>query len=210
MTERLLDSVKAKYGAVAESSLSSDDAGVKAVAEAFGYSAEELTSIPAEANMGLSCGNPTATAHLRAGEVVVDLGSGGGSPAIPLKIARPTLKLTMIESKERKSAFLREAIRVLGLAGATVRTERFEAVAGSAEHQGSADFVTVRAVRADQDLFEMVGKILKEGGQLLLFREAHSPTADPGGFKRVKTVPLIDIPPSFLCIYSRVFHVEQP
>jgi arsenite methyltransferase len=74
----VLDSVKAKYGAVAESTLSSRDAGVKAVAEAFGYSAEELTSIPAEANMGLSCGNPTATANLRPGEVVVDLGSGGG------------------------------------------------------------------------------------------------------------------------------------
>src|ERR1700686_3792428 len=78
MSEQLLDSVKSKYGAVAESSLSSDHAGVKAVAEAFGYSAEELTSIPAEANMGLSCGNPTATAHLKPGEVVVDLGSGGG------------------------------------------------------------------------------------------------------------------------------------
>jgi arsenite methyltransferase len=72
------DSVKAKYGAVATSTLSSDHAGVKAVAEAFGYTAEELTSIPAEANMGLSCGNPTATAHLKPGEVVVDLGSGGG------------------------------------------------------------------------------------------------------------------------------------
>jgi arsenite methyltransferase len=78
MSEHLLDSVMTKYGAVAESTLSNDDAGVQAVAEAFGYSAEELTSIPAGANMGLSCGNPTATAHLRMGEVVVDLGSGGG------------------------------------------------------------------------------------------------------------------------------------
>ncbi|MBT9329679.1 arsenite methyltransferase [Paracidobacterium acidisoli] len=74
----ILDSVRSKYGAVAESTLSGNDAGVKAVAEAFGYSADELTSIPAEANMGLSCGNPTVTAHLRPGEVVVDLGSGGG------------------------------------------------------------------------------------------------------------------------------------
>src|SRR5579862_7480134 len=78
LSEQLLDSVKSKYGAVAESSLSSEHAGVKAVAEAFGYSAEELASIPADANMGLSCGNPIATAHLKAGEVVVDLGSGGG------------------------------------------------------------------------------------------------------------------------------------
>jgi len=78
MSKQLLESVKAKYGAVAESSLSNEHSGVRAVAEAFGYSAEELTSIPAEANMGLSCGNPTATAHLKAGEVVVDLGSGGG------------------------------------------------------------------------------------------------------------------------------------
>jgi arsenite methyltransferase len=76
--ENLLESVRSKYGAVAESSLSSEHAGVAAVAEAFGYSAAELQSIPAGANMGLSCGNPTATAHLKPGEVVVDLGSGGG------------------------------------------------------------------------------------------------------------------------------------
>src|SRR6202161_1498967 len=78
MSEQLLDSVKSKYGAVAESTLSNDHAGVKAVAEAFGYTAEELTSIPAGANTGSSGSNPTATAHWKAGEVVVDLGSGGG------------------------------------------------------------------------------------------------------------------------------------
>ena len=78
MPNQILDSVRAKYAAVAESDLSTEHAGVKAVAEAFGYSTEELTSIPSEANMGLSCGNPTATASLKPGEVVVDLGSGGG------------------------------------------------------------------------------------------------------------------------------------
>lgn len=70
--------VKEKYGATARSGLSSDHTGVRAVAEAFGYTPEELASIPAEANMGLSCGNPIALANLRPGEVVVDLGSGGG------------------------------------------------------------------------------------------------------------------------------------
>jgi SAM-dependent methyltransferase len=74
----VVDQVREKYAAVAASTLSSDHAGVHAVAEAFGYSPKELASIPAEANMGLSCGNPTATAHLKPGEVVVDLGCGGG------------------------------------------------------------------------------------------------------------------------------------
>src|SRR5215207_10172753 len=78
MSKPIQEVVREKYGAIAASGLSNDTAGVRAVAEAFGYTPEELASIPAEANMGLSCGNPTATANLRPGEVVVDLGSGGG------------------------------------------------------------------------------------------------------------------------------------
>src|SRR5450432_620689 len=78
MSDSITNIVREKYGEVARSALSTDDAGVRAIAEAFGYSAEELLSIPADANMGLSCGNPTATASLKPGEVVVDLGSGGG------------------------------------------------------------------------------------------------------------------------------------
>ncbi|EGR52508.1 uncharacterized protein TRIREDRAFT_53428 [Trichoderma reesei QM6a] len=58
-------------------------AGVEAqyassVAKAFGYSLEELSDIPQDANLGLSCGNPLATATLREGETVIDLGSGAG------------------------------------------------------------------------------------------------------------------------------------
>jgi arsenite methyltransferase len=76
--ETLTEQVQSRYAAVAASDLSGEHAGVRAVAQAFGYSPEELSAIPAEANMGLSCGNPTAFASLRAGETVVDLGCGGG------------------------------------------------------------------------------------------------------------------------------------
>jgi arsenite methyltransferase len=75
MSQKIEEAVKNKYGAVAVSNLSSEHDGVKAVAEAFGYTADELASIP---NMGLSCGNPTATANLKPGQTIVDLGSGGG------------------------------------------------------------------------------------------------------------------------------------
>lgn len=72
------DVVRSRYAEVAKSGLSGEHGGVRAVAEAFGYTPAELSMVPAGANMGLSCGNPTAVANLREGETVVDLGSGGG------------------------------------------------------------------------------------------------------------------------------------
>ena len=67
-----------RYAEIARKGFSSRDESMRRIAVAFGYSDDELASIPAEANMGLSCGNPTAMASLREGETVVDLGSGGG------------------------------------------------------------------------------------------------------------------------------------
>ncbi len=78
MSEETREAVRKGYGAVAQAGLSSTQGGIKSIANAFGYSDEELASIPAEANMGLSCGNPVAMASIKEGETVVDLGAGGG------------------------------------------------------------------------------------------------------------------------------------
>ncbi|MGO8751657.1 MAG: arsenite methyltransferase [Thermoguttaceae bacterium] len=78
MSDTIRKAVQSRYGSIAKSGLSTGHSGVRAVAEAFGYTPEQLASIPAEANMGLSCGNPTAFASLKPGETVVDLGCGGG------------------------------------------------------------------------------------------------------------------------------------
>ena len=67
-----------------------------------------------------------AARHVPEGASVIDIGSGGGSPAIPLKLAAPRIKLWMVESKTRKSAFLREAIRQLDLRECFVETRRYE------------------------------------------------------------------------------------
>lgn len=76
MSKDIRSLVSERYGAVARGHTAGD--GARRIARAFGYSEDDLASIPEEANMGLSCGNPTAMAGLRPGEVVVDLGCGGG------------------------------------------------------------------------------------------------------------------------------------
>lgn len=73
-----IHNVKEQYATVARGHLSNDSAAVRAIATSFGYSEQELAQLPSEANMGLSCGNPLALASIREGEVVVDLGCGGG------------------------------------------------------------------------------------------------------------------------------------
>jgi 16S rRNA (guanine527-N7)-methyltransferase len=99
--------------------------------------------------------------------VWVDLGSGGGSPAVPLKVVRPALALTMVESRSRKVAFLGEVVRRLGLEKAVALAERFETLDSATA--GTADLITVRAVRVDSELLAIAGALLKPGGRLMIF-----------------------------------------
>ena len=102
-----------------------------------------------------------------------DLGSGGGSPAVPLKVMRPAARLTMVESRSRKAAFLREVLRNTGFAEtARVENARLEEVARS--HPAVADFVTVRAVRVDGALLDTIRTLLKPAGCLVLFESVET------------------------------------
>ncbi len=79
MSERkIIDEVRDQYAGVAKGTLTNESTAVRSIASAFGYTEAELNQLPAEANMGLSCGNPLALAGIHEGEVVVDLGCGGG------------------------------------------------------------------------------------------------------------------------------------
>ena len=137
---------------------------------------------------------------------MVDVGSGGGSPALPIKISAPWLRVTMVEVKTRKSVFLREAIRQLQLEGTDVETTRVERLAGRAEFVGAVDVVTVRAVRLDDELWGTLMKVLRPGGRVLWF--GAPPAAElrdrlPVGFAVVVRRTLIPEAPDDLAILEK-------
>jgi 16S rRNA (guanine527-N7)-methyltransferase len=135
-----------------------------------------------------------AARHISASAAsVMDAGSGGGSPAIPLKLAAPRLNLRMVESKTRKAVFLREAVRTLGLSGAAVETARFEELLLRPELHEALDLVTVRAVRIEPRVLMTLQAFLRPGGHLLLFRSSGSDAAEgaPPPLAWEATFPLV-------------------
>ena len=107
-----------------------------------------------------------------------DLGSGGGSPAIPMKIVRPQARLTMVESRGRKAAFLREASRALGLAEVVVEGGRIEEWV-KLPSCGAFDCVTVRALAVDQEMAMAIAAHMTPDARLLYFGGAERPAIGP-------------------------------
>lgn len=108
---------------------------------------------------------------------LIDIGSGGGSPAIPLKLALPHLRLTMVEAKTRKAAFLREAVRQLGLTSTGVETARAEELLTRADLHEAFAVLSVRAVRVEARVLNTLQAFVQPGGQILLFRGPSGPDA---------------------------------
>jgi 16S rRNA (guanine527-N7)-methyltransferase len=103
------------------------------------------------------------------GVALLDIGSGGGSPAVPMKIAAPGVSLRMVESKTRKAAFLREVVRSLSVDSTFVDAVRFEELLARPALHDAFDVVTMRAVRIDRKILAQVQSFVRPGGSLFLF-----------------------------------------
>lgn len=100
-------------------------------------------------------------------ESLLDIGSGAGFPGLPLKLWHPDLQLTLVESVGKKAAFLEHLIRMLGLVGVTVLSERIEQIGHMPEHRDHYTIVTARAVAELRVLAEYGLPLLRMGGRLL-------------------------------------------
>jgi len=143
-----------------------------------------------------------SAARLLAGEVpqvAFDLGSGAGFPGVPLAIYAPDVRVTLIESQNKKATFLKEAVRTLGLKNVAVHAGRAEDLAGKSR----ANLVTMRAVEKFADSATLAANLLQPEGRLALLIGAAQaedarrllpglqwadPLAIPGGTTRVLLV----------------------
>lgn len=151
---------------------------------------------------------PLVAARHVSGETrrAIDIGSGGGSPAIPLMLALPGIRLLMVESKTRKSVFLREAVRALGLTRSEVVTARFEELLADPRLHEAHDLLTIRAVRLEPRVLMGLQAFVRPRGELLLFRSVGGlggPTTLIPPLRWRATYPLIEAHGSQLIVLEK-------
>lgn len=99
------------------------------------------------------------------GDRMVDVGSGAGFPGLPLKILYPEIRLTLIESNRKKSAFIQDVVEQLGLNQVDVVPRRVEQVGQDPDYRESFDWATARAVAKLPVLMEYLLPLLRVGGK---------------------------------------------
>lgn len=98
---------------------------------------------------------------------LIDVGSGAGIPGIPLKILEPSLRLTLVEAKQRKAEFLIALLPELGISDVTVLTRRSEEVAHDPRHREQYDFAVAKALAPLRTLAELTLPFVRMGGLVL-------------------------------------------
>ncbi|NWF82088.1 MAG: 16S rRNA (guanine(527)-N(7))-methyltransferase RsmG [Chloroflexi bacterium] len=145
---------------------------------------------------------------------LVDIGTGAGFPGVPLKILRPPLALTLVDSVGKKTAFLRHLVAVLGLDQVRVITGRAEELGRDPREREQYDVVTARAVADLRVLAEYALPLLRVGGVLLAPKGAEAATEAAaarracallgGALEQVAPVELPGIEPRTLVVVRKV------
>ena len=145
-----------------------------------------------------------------AGKSVIDIGTGAGFPGIPLKIAFPELKITLLDSLNKRVNFLNEVIEMLGLKNVTAVHGRAEDYAKQKEHREKYDFCVSRAVANLSTLSEYCIPFVKKGGYFIPYKsgkadeeiaQARSAVKKLGGEMKdiiVKILPEADVERTFV------------
>ena len=164
-----------------------DSAGLPELPPGFADAAQRYVALLLEANARLNLTRveePEAVARLHLLDALAalplldamrpisatDLGSGGGVPGIPLALARPDVRWTLVDSVAKKAAALRGFVEALGLRNVVVLAERAETLGQSPAHRARHDLVVARACAALPVLVELALPLLRTGGQLVAWK----------------------------------------
>lgn len=132
---------------------------------------------------------------------LVDVGSGGGLPGVPLKIVRPDLRVGLVEATSKKAEFLRRAVDHLSLGDTEIINARVEKLGHEADHRGFYDVSTARAVASLSVLVEYCLPLVRQGGYFIAMKADLSREEAEAGRRAARIVgaELSDeIPVSFL------------
>lgn len=110
--------------------------------------------------------------HIAAGSRVLDIGSGGGFPGIPLKILMPELSVTLIEASRKKVSFLKHAIRTLKLENIEACQSRAEIYARQPAACNSFDIIISRALGSIETIITLAAPLLAEKGIIIAMKGA--------------------------------------
>jgi 16S rRNA (guanine527-N7)-methyltransferase len=102
-----------------------------------------------------------------ASPILLDVGSGAGFPGLPLKVTHPALRAVLLEPIHKKAAFLKEAIRSMGLLNAEVRVQRLD-WDWHPEMRGQVSLITTRAVAISADMLDLIARMLTSDGLVAL------------------------------------------
>lgn len=101
---------------------------------------------------------------------VIDIGTGAGFPGIPLKLVMPELELILVDSNRRKCAFLKTAIREMGLTGISVLNDRAENLVEGESNRGQYGTLISRGVGNLGQMLDWADFLLAEEGEIILWK----------------------------------------